>query len=466
MELTPQRSRLVTAVAGFSCLVVALQQTLVVPAVPDFPRILDASVTAVSWIVTITLLTGAIATPIISSLSDIVGRRRMLLISMGLVFLGSVLSPIGTLPAIIIGRGLQGMGTALVPVAMAQMRDCLPPHRIGTALAILSATLGIGGGLGIPLGGFIISEIGWRALFWLSAGLSLLSIVAITLAISDSQVKTGRSFDRMGAVLLSIGLTALLLGIAQGNSWGWTSLITLSMFLLSVIVLVIWAIHQLNRPDPLVDLRTTISRPILMTNAGSLLMGIAMFTNLLVTTQQLQNPIAESGFEWSTTAAGLAMLPNAFAMFLVAPLTAYMSKRFSPHIILAVGAVITTAGYLIRLVPVNSGGWLVAWATLIGLGVGIGYAALPMLIATFALANQIGEANGVNALVRAVGTAISSAVVAAITATLAVNVDGATVGSTSAITAISTVGACAAALTLVAALLATPRQPQSLSADN
>ncbi len=457
MEPTTRGPRTLTAVAGFSCLVVALQQTLVVPAVPQFPRILGVSVTAVSWMVTITLLTGAIATPIIASLSDIVGRRRMLLISMGLVFLGSILAPVGNLTAIIVGRGMQGMGTALVPVAMAQMRDSLPPRRVGAALAVLSATLGIGGGAGIPIGGFIIGVAGWRSLFWLSAALSLASILAIALVIPASHTRPARRFDVTGAVLLSLGLTALLLGISQGNSWGWARPLTIAMFALAAAVLGIWGAVELRKTDPLVDLRTSASRPILMTNAGSLLMGVAMFTNLLVTTQHLQNPVSEGGFGWSTGAAGLAMLPNAFAMFLVAPLTASMSRRFAPNIILAVGAAVTAAGYLLRLIPVSHGGWLVAWATLIGVGVGIGYAALPMLISTYAPPRQIGEANGVNALVRAVGTAIASAVVAAITAALSVTVDGRVVGSADAIATISIVGAVVAALTFIAALLATPR---------
>ena len=160
------------AVGGFSCLVVALQQTLVVPAVPVLPALLGTTPGVVSWIVTATLLTGAVATPIIGRLADLVGKRRMLLLSMAIVLAGSLLAPLGGVELVIVARALQGIGTALVPVAMAQLRDSLPAERLNGGLAVLSATLGIGGGVGIPLGGVLLQAFGWRSLFWCSATLT------------------------------------------------------------------------------------------------------------------------------------------------------------------------------------------------------------------------------------------------------------------------------------------------------
>lgn len=442
------------AVAGFACLVVALQQTLVVPAVPVLPEVLGTTPSAVSWLVTATLLTGSVSTPIVARLSDMFGRRRMLIVSMLFVLVGSVLAPLGGLTTLIIGRALQGMGTALVPVAMAQMRDSLPQQYIPRALAVLSATLGVGGGIGIPLGGVILDAFGWEALFWASALLAVAAIVLMSLFVPTHKPEHFGRFDLTGAILLTIGLTALLVALSQGNLWGWVDVRTLITAVIAVLVLLAWGKQQLMSDHPIVDLRATASAPLLFTNLASLVLGVLMFANLLLTTQVLQGPRAEDGFAWSSSAAGLAMLPNAAAMLVVAPLTAWLAGHWGPRLVLAIGGAVTAAGYLLRILASTSGTMVIVWATVIGVGVGIGYAALPMLIVRYAPGAQIGAANGVNALVRAIGTSIASSGVAALGAVMAVEYGGVPVPSAAAFTVISIIAGVLGLVTVLFARLA------------
>lgn len=445
-------------VCAFACLVVALQQTLVVPAVPQFPHLLGTSAGAVSWLVTATLLTGAIATPVLGRLSDMVGRRRMMVIAMACVLVGSLLAPVHGIATVIAGRALQGMGTALVPVAMAQMRDLLPGHRVGGALAILSATLGVGGGIGVPLGGVLLAAFGWQSMFWSSAALAALAIGALVLIIPADAPRSKGGFDIVGAVLLAIGLALGLLALSQGEAWGWASPAILGAALLGISVLLGWGKYELRHHDPLVDLRSCASRPILFTNIASVLLGVLMFTNLLLTTVKLQNPVGHAGFDWSADAAGLAMLPNAAAMFAVAPFSARVAGRFGPRVVLMIGAGVTAAGYLLTLTASISAAWVIAWTTLIGIGVGIGYAALPMLISRYSPAHMMGAAQGVNALMRAIGTAISSALVAAISLVFAATGAGPGVPSAQGLWTIAGVGVILAGGTFVLARQARANQ--------
>nr|WP_120492025.1 MFS transporter [Corynebacterium lactis] len=442
------------AVAAFSCLVVTLLQSLVVPAIPRFPSILGASATTVSWLVTSTLLTGAIATPVIGRLGDLLPRRRMMIITMTLVLVGSIIAPLGGIATVIIGRALQGMGTALIPVAMAEMRYSLPGHRIGGALALLSAMLGIGGGLGIPLGGLILSFVGWKAMFWFAAIMSAISIALIAAFIPADESTNSGSFDYAGAVLLSLGLTAVLTAISQGGSWGWGRALTLGLFVAGIVVFIAWGYYELRQGSPLVNLRTTADRPILLTNIASILLGVLMFTNLLLTTLELQNPLEQGGFAWPASAAGLAMLPSALSMFAVAPISARLAAKYGARIVVTTGSAITALGYIARLLFEPNGGFVVVWATVVAIGVGIGYAGLPMMIVKYAPAHETGSANAVNALMRSIGMAASSAMVAAITASLSVVHGAGTVPSSGALNTLASIsiamGVIATALSLAA----------------
>ena len=171
---------------------------------------------------------------------------------------GSVLAALGGhFLTLIIGRSLQGFAAALIPIGISIMRDELPKEKVGSAVALMSATLGIGAALGLPLSGIIFEQFGWEAIFWISAAAGVLLIVGVLAIVSESTVRTRGRFDYVGAALLSIALTALLLGISKGGSWGWGSEQVIGLFALTVGALVIWVPFELKVSRPLVDLRTS-----------------------------------------------------------------------------------------------------------------------------------------------------------------------------------------------------------------
>lgn len=450
------------AVAAYSCLTVTLLQSLVVPAIPLFPDLLDASSTTVSWTITATLLAGAIATPVIGRLGDLLPRRPIMVATMLCVLVGSIIAPLGSVPAVIIGRALQGIGTALIPVAMAEMRHRLGPRQMMGALALLSAMLGIGGGLGIPLGGVILSWLGWKAMFWFAAVMSAISVALIVGFVpADHSDHKGR-FDVPGAVLLGVGLTAALTAISQGALWGWGNWRTVTLFLVGIVIIVLWGIYELRQSSPLVNVRTMANRPVLLVNAASLLLGLLMFTNLLLTTLELQNPVEHGGFGWSATGAGLAMLPSAVLMLAVAPISARIADAFGPRAVIAAGAAITTLGYVLRLVAAPNGTAVLIWATVVSVGVGIGYAGLPMMLVTLVHAHETGSANAVNALMRSIGMATASAAVAACTAALAAQFEGGTVPSATALTVLAAMGIALGVIAFVLSINAKDKAPHEV----
>ncbi|MFD9682320.1 MFS transporter [Rhodococcus sp. NPDC059969] len=413
---TPRRSsRLITAILCLSGTVVALQQTMVIPLLPEFPKILGVSADDASWLVTVTLLTSAVATPIVTRLADMFGKRRMMLVSMTTIVIGSLVAAIGgNFVALLIGRGLQGFAISMIPVGISIMRDELPKEKVASATALMSATLGVGAALGLPLSGLIFEHLGWPAIFWLSAIVGVLLIIAVAVVVPESSVRTRGKFDFLGAVMLSVSLAALLLAISKGARWGWTSEPTLLMFVIGIVTLALWFPYELRVTQPMVDLRTSAKRPVLLTNVASILVGFSMYANNLSTTQQLQMPkISGYGFELGVMAAGLCMIPAGLAMVFFAPVSANITKRFGAKTTLIVGGTVLALAYIARVFLTGSIALIIISAAVVSIGTAIAYSAMPMLIMRSVPITETASANGLNSLLRSVGTSISSAVVAA-----------------------------------------------------
>ncbi|MHA7298869.1 MFS transporter [Pseudarthrobacter sp. MDT3-1] len=414
----------ITAVLALSGTVVALMQTLVVPLLPDFPRILGITADDASWLVTATLLASAVATPIVSRSADMYGKRKMMVVCLAIMVAGSVIAAVGgSFLWLVIGRTLQGFASALIPVGISIMRDELPKEKMGSAVALMSATLGIGSAMGLPLAGVLYESLGWASIFWVSAAAGALLLVAVALVVPESKVRTPGRFDYAGALVLSAALAALLLAISKGGAWGWGSEPVLLLFLTAAILLAAWVPYELKVSQPMVDLRTSGRRPVLMTNVASLLVGFAMFANMLLTTQQLQLPTATGyGFGLNVITAGLCMVPSGLAMVIFAPVSGRIIRVFGGKSALIAGAVVMIVGYVSRVFFYDSIAWVIIGSTVVSVGTAIAYAAMPTLIMGVVPITETASANGLNSLVRSIGTSTSSAAVAAVLTSVSMTV--------------------------------------------
>lgn len=417
----------VIAVLALCGTVVSLQQTMVLPLVPDLPDLIGTSAGNASWMVTATLVAGAVATPVISRMADMYGKRRMILVTLAIVALGALVGGLSTsLPFLILARALQGMGMALVPIGIATMRDELEPEKVPLAVALMSATLAIGAGVGLPLGGFLAEAFDWHVVLWLPGVLALLMLGLVLVTVSESNVRTAGAFDFRGAVLLSLALVLLLLAVSKGADWGWGDARTLGCLAAGVALLAVFIPLELRIPNPLVDIRTAAQPVILAANTISVFMGFAMFVNMLVSTQLLQTP-TDTGYGLGLDAlhAGLWMAPSAAAFGLLAPLSGWVTRRFGPEMAIGAGGAIMAVSYLAR-VPFSGSVTLVVIGTVVvTIGTALAYSALPTLIMRSVPVTETAAANGLNTLLRSVGTSTASAVTAAV---LAATITSATKG--------------------------------------
>ncbi|MFF5454304.1 MFS transporter [Streptomyces sp. NPDC012950] len=414
----------VLALAG---IVAALMQTLVVPLIGDLPRLLGTTASNASWVITATLLAGAVATPVAGRLGDTLGKRRVLLVSVIPLVAGSVVCALASsVVPMIVGRGLQGLGMGVVPLGISLLRDILPPERLGGSIALMSASMGVGGALGLPFSAAVAENASWRVLFWVAAGLStLVGALIWRLVPAGRRAAAPGRFDLPGALGLGTGLVALLLAVSKGASWGWGSATTLGLFAAAAVVLLAWGAWELRTPDPLVDLRVTARPVVLMTNAASVLVGFAMYAQSLVVPQLFQLPEATGyGLGQSMMAMGLWMAPAGLMMMVLAPLGAKLSAARGPKVTLSVGALVISAGYGSSLALMGSTWGLLVVTLVCNTGVGLAYGAMPALIMGAVPQEETASANSFNTLMRSIGTSVSAAVIGVVLAQMTTTLGG------------------------------------------
>ncbi|MGW2744749.1 MFS transporter [Streptomyces sp. NPDC001450] len=416
----------VVPVLAFAGIVVAVMQTLLVPVIKDLPQLLDTAPSNATWVLTSTLLSGAVATPIMGRLGDLYGKRRMLILSLAVMVVGALVSALTSqLLTMIVGRTLQGFAMGAIPLGIGLMRDMLPREKLGSAMALMSSSIGVGGGLALPAAALVAQHTNWHALFYGAAGLGTLSIALTLLVVPESPMRAEGSFDLLGAIGLSTGLVLLLLPITKGSDWGWSSGTTLGLFAASVVVLVLWGLYELRVQAPLVDLRTTARREVLLTNLASIMVGVSFYVVSLVLPQLLQLPKATGyGLGQSMVVAGLCVAPLGLTMMFTAPVYARLSARFGPKVTLIIGLLIIAIGYGGGLGLMDAAWQTIVTSVVLGAGIGLAYSSLPALIVGAVPASETGAANGLNTLMRSIGTSVSSAVIGMVLANTANNVGG------------------------------------------
>ncbi|MFD3491228.1 MFS transporter [Streptomyces sp. NPDC058690] len=412
----------VVPVLAFAGITVAVMQTLLVPVIKDLPALLHTDPSNATWVMTATLLAGAVATPIMGRLGDLYGKRKMLLTSLAVMVIGSLICAFtDQLVVMIVGRALQGFAMGAIPLGIGIMRDELPREKLGSAMALMSSSIGVGGGLALPAAALVAQHADWHTLFFGAAGLGVLSMVLTVLAVPETSLRAPGRFDLPGALGLSLGLVCLLLPITKGSDWGWTSATTLGLIAASLLILVLWGLFELRSPAPLVDLRTSARREVLLTNLTSVMVGVAFYAVSLVLPQLLQLPVSTGyGLGQSMVVAGLCVAPLGLTMMFVAPLYARLSARRGPKVSLMLGMLVIAIGYGAGLGLMSAAWQTVMIAVVLGAGIGLAYSSLPALIIGAVDPSETGAANGLNTLMRSIGTSVSSAVIGMVLANTSV----------------------------------------------
>jgi EmrB/QacA subfamily drug resistance transporter len=416
MSVPHTSPRLTFAIVAIGVCSYSLLQSVSVPTMPLIQTELETDQATGSWILTAFLLSASVATPIIGRMGDSFGKRRMYVWSLAALTAGALLAAAAPNIEVMIGaRVLQGLGGGTLPLAFAILRDELPKERVAGAIALTSSLLSMGFAAGIVLAGPVAETLGFRALFLLPALVAAGAAICALRMVPESPVLTREPIPLLPALLLAGWLVALLLGVSQAPSWGWTAPATIGLLGAAAVLLAAWIRVEWTARLPLVDLRLMGRRGVWTANLVALLIGIAMYASFGFIPQLTQTPSSAGyGFGASVTVAGYLMLPTAITSFLCGLVSARLADLIGMRSILVIGGLLTAVS-LVMVAFVHDQPWQMCVAAgLSGLGTGLVFANLANAVVAAVPPEHTGVATGMNANIRTVGGTIGSAVMTSI----------------------------------------------------
>lgn len=409
--------------SGFAAVVVVLILAEIVSAfelsmmyvtLPTLITEFQVDANTVAWVVTAYLLVSASAGVMGGRFGDLYGRRKVLIIVLAIAGVGSLISLLGgTLGMIILGRAIQGTAGAVMGLAFGLAREHLEAERVPVGVSMIGASALIAGAAGTFIAGFMIDVFSWHGIFAFAAVLAGVAIVTILIVIPrDTTVPTTEKPDYLGALLLPIAVSAILLALSGSSTTGFASARFLGLMGAGLVVAGLWAWWELRVESPIVNLRMFKNRQIALVMTATLCAAIGPIGGLAVPTQMvLQYPTSEGlGLGFSATAAGVLSCITALLGYAFSPLGGRMAHRFGARSVFVCGLTLMTAALAIILLSFGNAPLFIIAQGINGIGISLTFGALPnVLIEAIPEANT-SETAGTNTMVRNVGQSAATAI--------------------------------------------------------
>jgi MFS family permease len=367
---SPHATRVLVVLAS-AALLVSFIETMLTPALPTLATFFsNAPYTTVAWILSAYLLVGVATIPLFAKMGDHYGKRRILGVVLSIYTVAVALAPATPLLGSVLGmsrassiylligvRGLQGVGLAMFPLALAMVAEALPGDRVAPAQGIVAAMFAVGSAFGLVGGSGLIEVFGWQVAYASVLPFAAVLPLLVTTWLPEGHRGTGGRLDVPGAGLLGGALASFLLALTLGPGWGWgrwtgglaagVPLGVPELFVIAGVLLAAFLVRSLRVAQPLIDLGRFREKNIALGYLGATLVGLAMFTAFVVLTVLVEFPIV--GLGQSVLAFGLLSIPTTVAMFLAAPMVGRGVARYGPRPMILVGSALAGLGFLLLL---------------------------------------------------------------------------------------------------------------------
>ena len=421
--MTRYRARLITdsnrkwwtlGAMCFALFMIMLDNTVVNVALPSIERDLGASLSSLEWTVNGYTLSFAVLLATGGRLGDIFGRRLAFII--GVVLFAGSSATAGLAPdttSLVASRVVQGIGGALMmPATLSIVTNAFPPEERGKAIGTWAGVSALALAIGPVLGGFLTESVSWRAIFYINFPVGIGAVLASLFAVRESRDETvGREVDYPGVATLTAALTALVLALIEGNSWGWGSTRIISLLAGSALMLALFVAVELRVKAPMVEFPLFASRNFVGANTIALVVSFAMLAQFFFVALYMQNILGYSPLQ-----AGLRFLPATLMIVAIAPIAGRLTDRIGPRIPIAVGLSLVTLAMLWLTGVDASTSYSDLLPSFVLMGVGMALTMSPMSTAAMNAVTEAkaGIASGVLSMNRMIGGTLGVAVIGAV----------------------------------------------------
>ncbi|MFA7584652.1 MAG: MFS transporter [Novosphingobium sp.] len=374
---------------------------------------------SIGWLVTLFLLVGAAATPIAARFGDMFGRKRVLLVVLGIGGLGLAIgAATDSYPLVLLGRALQGLHLAAMALSFGILRECVSPARLPLSIGIVLSAVASGTLSAMLLGGWAADLYGWRAVFALGVIGTALAWSALALFVPASPGGKDSGPVDMISIWLSVPSTAgTLFVVSNLRNWGWTNPALMGILAGSILLALLWVRHSLRTPQPLIDLRLFARKQVLIINVVYICASFGAFQVILLMSMLMQTPTFTGvGLGVSAKAAGLAIIPAAILSLAAAPLGGMLVQRIGGRAVMILSGLVMTAGFLFTARWHDSLAIVTFGFSFITIGTTMLYAAGPPILIAAVPTNRTSEALGMMTVLRALATAAGAQMVAVLLA--------------------------------------------------
>ncbi|MFD4183604.1 MFS transporter [Rhodococcus sp. NPDC058514] len=426
----------------------AFETSMVYAAIPTFISEFNSDAATVGWSVTAFLLVASASAAVCGRLGDMYGRERVLIVLLFAAAIGSMISAVGdSLGSIIVGRAIQGLAGAILPLCIGLAREHLPPAKVPVAVAVISGSAVAAGSSALLIAGVMLDHASWHMIFIVAAVYAALTILLV-LFVLPWRRPTGNTetVDYVGAVAFVPAIAAVLLGVNKSTAWGWTSPATLALVIGGVATLTLWVLWELRTTSPIVNLRQFRDRKFALTMLATFAISIGPIgVTTMIIPIVLQSPTsAPFGLGLTPTNAGWLSFAGSMFGFVCTPLSGKIAAAVGARTSMLIGSALFLLGNLMLFVFHDSVVGMMIMVITVSVATAFAYTALPNLLVEAVPERRTSEATGTNAVVRTGGSGIGVSIATMLLANTALASGLNTVGGLNAVVAMLAVTSLAA----------------------
>ncbi len=401
---------LTIGIMAFMGILVTYVETMITPAIPILENFFHTNYDNLSWVITAYIISGTVSAAIFGRLADIVGKKRIF-VALSLVYavaisFGGFATTLGEFIAI---RAVQGVGMGMFPVAFALLNDQVPKSELPLAQGILSSTFAGGAAIGLVLGAWITQNSGWQWSYHSAIPVAFTLFALSIIMLRDNSERKHEKIDFLGVAALGGGVVSLILGLSEGEYWGWYSTRILLLFALSVILIVAFVIVESKVSSPFISMKLLRIRNVFLSNFTGLFAMAGMFFLFYSVPVLLEDPVP-AGFGISIVNAGLVMLPAALVSMALAPVGALVTRIKGPKVTILISTVFLFIAYFGLYYNRASPLAILEDATVMGIGLSFTFVGIINMLLVSTPREESGASTGMNVVFRNIGSTIAPAI--------------------------------------------------------